>query len=453
MKKFQKKILSLSLAAVMGMTLVACGGNAATPKPDQGTKPTEPTETEKPTESEEEVTLRFSWWGGDERHEATLAAIKEFEAEYPNIKVEAEYGGWSGWQEKITTQILGGQEADLMQVNWNWLYLFSKNGDGFYDINELGEHINLENYTPEALEAMTINGALNGIPVSTTGRIFVYNEEMYKKAGVAIPETFEDLYAAGAAFKETLGDDYYPLAGDRYTWTLLWKYYLEQKYGKEWIVDNKLNYTQEELVDGYNFMLNLEEQHVIPGLMAIASGGSADAVENDPKWIDGHYAGTYEWDSAVAKWEASLAEGGLVLGKFPTDIGPNKSAVSKISLGFAVSKNTKHPVEAAKLLSYLVEKEAGVKTLGLARGIVSNKAAVEILEAEGKLEGLNYEGNKAIHEFAGFGLDPNFESTNLRDDIYKALAVEVSYGETTPEDAAAKVIEAVNEYNEEYPIN
>ena len=108
MKKFQKKIVSLSLAAIMGMTLVACGGN--TPKPDQGAKPTEtekPTETAKPTESEEDVTLRFSWWGGDERHEATLAAIKEFEAEYPNIKVEAEYGGWSGWQEKITTQILG----------------------------------------------------------------------------------------------------------------------------------------------------------------------------------------------------------------------------------------------------------------------------------------------------------------------------------------------------------
>ena len=433
------------------MTLVACGGKPA--KPAEPVAPGEKVEAPKPTESADPVTLRFSWWGGDSRHEATLAAIKAFEAEHPNIKVEAEYGGWSGWQEKITTQLLGNQETDLMQVNWNWLYLFSKNGDGFYDINTLSDHINLDNYTAEALEGMTIKGKLNGIPVSTTGRIFVYNDAMYEKAGVPIPASFEDLYAAGTAFKEKLGDDYYPLAGDRYTWTLLWKYYLEQKYGKEWIVDNKLNYTQEELVDGYNFMLNLEEKHVIPDLKAIASGGSADAVENDPKWIDGHYAGTYEWDSAVAKWQASLAEGNLVLGEFPKDIGPNKSAVSKISLGFAISKNTKHPVEAAMLLAYLVEKEAGVKALGLERGIVSNKAAVEILEGEGVLEGLNYDGNKAIHEFAGFGLDPNFESTNLRDDLYKALAVEVSYGETSPEDAAAKIIETVNAYNEEYPIN
>jgi len=451
MTKLNKKIISLSLAAIMGMTLVACGGN--TKKADEGTTPAPPTETVKPTESAEPVTLRFSWWGGDDRHEATLAAIQEFEVEHPNIKVEAEYGGWSGWQEKITTQILGKQEADLMQVNWNWLYLFSKNGDGFYNINELSDQIDLANYSPEVLEGMTIKGNLNGIPVSTTGRIFVYNEAIYEKAGVAIPESFADLYAAGAVFKEKLGDDYYPLAGDRYTWTLLWRYYLEQKYGKEWIVDNKLNYTQEELVDGYNFMLGLEEKHVIPGLKAIASGGAADAVENDPKWIDGHYAGTYEWDSAVAKWEASLAEGKLVLGKFPTDLGPNKSAISKISLGFSISKNTKHPVEAAMLLSYLVEKEAGVKTLGLSRGIVSNKAAIAVLEGEGKLEGLNYEGNKAIHEFAGFGFDPNFEATNLRDDLYKALSVEVSYGETTPEDAAAKIIETVNAYNEEYPIN
>lgn len=447
MNKMAKKLISLSLVAIMGLSLVACGGK--TEKPAETPSAT----TEKPVASEEPVTIRFSWWGGDERHEATLAAIKEFEAEHPNIKVEAEYGGWSGWQEKITTQLVGGQEADLMQINWNWLYLFSADGQGFYDISKLSDHINLDNYSEDLLNSMTVNGVLNGIPISTTGRILAYNKAVYDKAGVAIPTSFADLYAAADTFNEKLGEGYYPLAGDRYTWTLLWKYYLEQKYGKEWIVDNKLNYTEEELADGYNFMLDLEDKGVIPGLKAIAAGGAADAVENDPKWIDGHYAGTYDWDSAISKWQDSLAEGELVLGEFPSDVGEHKSATTKISQAFAISKNTKHPVEAAMLLSYLVESETGVKTLGTSRGIVSNKVGAEILEKEGLLSGLSYEGNKAVQAVAGFGLDPNFESTELRDDLYKALAVEVSYRETTPEDAAKKVIETVNRYNEEHPIN
>lgn len=454
MNRKLKKGISLLLGSAMLLSFAGCGSGAKTEQAPSQTSEGE-TETNSPAlePSKEPVTIRFSWWGGDDRHKATLEAIEAFEKKYPNITVECEYGGWSGWQEKITTQMVGKQEADLMQINWNWLYLFSQDGQGFYDLEQLSDYINLENYPQEALDSMTVGGVLNGVPVSTSGRIFAYNSATYEKAGVEIPQSLEDLYKAAEVFQEKLGPDYYPLAGDRYTYTLLWKYYLEQKYGKEWIVDNKLNYTQEELADGFNFMLDLEAKHVIPSLRDIAAGGSQDAVENDPKWLDGRYAGTYDWDSAILKWQEPLAEGELILGGFPTDIGEYKSGLTKVSQGFAISKNTKHPVEAAMLLDFLVSDEEAVKILGLTRGIVSNKAAEATLEKEGLLTGITYEGNQLVNEYAGFGLDPNFEATELRDDLYKALMVEVSYGETTPEDAAAKIIKTVNEYNESYPVN
>ena len=87
--------------------------------------------------AQEQVELRFSWWGGSGRHTATFDAIKLFEEKHPNIKVRAEYSGWDGFLTRLTTQIAGGTEPDIMQLNWSWLDAFSSRGDGFYDLSTL----------------------------------------------------------------------------------------------------------------------------------------------------------------------------------------------------------------------------------------------------------------------------------------------------------------------------
>ena len=83
------------------------------------------------------VDLRMSWWGGNGRHQVTLKALEEFHKQNPDINVKAEYTGWDGHLSRLTTQIAGGTEPDVMQTNWNWLPIFSKTGDGFYDLNKM----------------------------------------------------------------------------------------------------------------------------------------------------------------------------------------------------------------------------------------------------------------------------------------------------------------------------
>src|SRR5262245_51544310 len=73
----------------------------------------------------EPVELRMSWWGGSDVHKTLLATLRRFEARHPSIRVRAEYTGWTGHLERLTTQIAGNTAPDLMQVNWNWLALFS----------------------------------------------------------------------------------------------------------------------------------------------------------------------------------------------------------------------------------------------------------------------------------------------------------------------------------------
>lgn len=142
-----KKAISLGVAAAMAATLLAGCGTAASSAPAASS---EAANTADSTAASSEVTaseaheinttdpieLTISWWGGDSRHEATMKAIEAFEADNPNIKVETQYGAWGGWLEQLTVQMASGQEPDVMQINWNWIYQFSPTGDGFTDLNE-----------------------------------------------------------------------------------------------------------------------------------------------------------------------------------------------------------------------------------------------------------------------------------------------------------------------------
>ena len=470
MKRLTKKTLSVLLALIMVLSLNACGakkGQETTTVTDRVAETTEKTAVSEATTTQEEtvqsesnssvlepdlknpIELRFSWWGGDTRHEATIKALDAFTAKYPNITVKPEYGAWTGWQENIATQLAGKTEADLLQINWNWISQFSPNGDKFYDLNKLSNIITISNYPKELLDLMTANGSLQGIPLGTTGRVFYWNEATFKKAGIPIPVSFEDIIKAGETFKTVLGDDYYPIALGEYDRILLLMYYLHQTYGKPWVVDKKVNYTADEVKAGLDWINMLEDKHVTPTLATIAGDG-AESLDKNPKWMNGNYAGIYEWDSSASKFQSALSEGqNFVIGQFPKDLGPNKSGFTKISMGFSVSANSKHPAEAALLLEYLTSDSEGVKIMGMERGTVSNSAAEDTLVSEGLLSGLTYEANKLVMGFKGYDIDPNFEHSALKDSTgyYYEIFQNLSYDQTDTETAAQYLIDCVNEVN------
>lgn len=113
-----KKVLSVTLASAMAVvTLAGCGGGnsaqqttAAETAATTAAGATEAAESTK-TGDQEPVTIRFSWWGGESRHKATLEAVDAFMKEYPWITVECEYSAWDGWQDKVATQLAGGNGA------------------------------------------------------------------------------------------------------------------------------------------------------------------------------------------------------------------------------------------------------------------------------------------------------------------------------------------------------
>lgn len=389
----------------------------------------------------EQTVIRFSWWGGDSRHRVTMDAVAQFMEDHPNIRVECEYGAWTGWEEASAAALYAGTEADVMQVNQNWITDFSSETAGFLDLNSMAEYIDLAQYDADALEMCTVEGEVRCVPLSLTGRVFFWNATTYAQAGLSVPTSLAELYAASEVFQETLGTEYYPLALGWYDRMLLLVYLLQSKYGREWMLDGKLQYSCAELAEGLSTIQQMENMHVIPPLSAIAGGG-ADSFDKDENWIEGRYGGIFEWDSSAGKFQDSLgAAQEIVVGDYFSDVGAYQGGFSKISLGFAISKRSAAPEACAQLIEYLVRSEVAVKTLGTERGVPLNAAAFQICNDAGLLGDMTAEANRRMQAWNTFAMAPQFEHAALKgvNGIYEDVFTGLSYGDYTVAQAAERL--------------
>lgn len=450
-----KKALALALAAAMSVgLLVGCGGGSASSEATSEAASSEATsaaeEAAGPMEvnTTDPITLTISWWGGDSRHAAYQEAIAAFMAKYPNITVEPSYGAWSGWEEAKSTALAASQGEDVMQVNWNWLYQYSGEGQSFRDLNDYAEVLDLTQFPATALEACVVADELQAVPVAMTGRTFFWNMNTFKQAGIeTAPATEEELLAAGNTFKEVLGDDYYPLALGPYDRMIVMTFWLESNYGKAWVTDGVCNYTVEEITEGMNFIKSLEDNHVIP-TMPTYYGAGFDSIDKSTEWIEGKYAGIWEWDSSANKYYDALADNsGFTVGQEIKWGDKANGGFAKVSMGLAITESCKNPVEAAALINFLLNEEEGASIMGTECGMVCSASGQAAAEAAGKVKPLVKEANDIVMNFVDFQLDPDYESSKLKgsDGYYTDAFDGFSYGDYTAEEAAEILLDGVNE--------
>ncbi|MFN3662255.1 ABC transporter substrate-binding protein [Yoonia sp.] len=390
-------------------------------------------------------TLRMSWWGGDARHAQTQEALNHCGPKLGH-EVAAEFTGWSGHQERITTQIAGRTEADIMQINWPWLPLFSREGDGFADLRDYADIIDLSQFTEAQLSGGEMNGVLNGIPVSTTGRVYFFNKTTFDKVGLPIPQTWDDVIAAAPVFREQLGEDHYPFEAAGLNAIFLVSGAVTQATGKD-LIDNEtmtVAWTEEELLEGIRFYENLVESGAIRSWRQVAGEGNIELFEMRP-WSDGRIAGTFEWDSAYAKYADPLgADQELVPVPMLTIEGAvTEGTYSKPSMLFSISRHSQHPEAAAEIIDCLLNDPEAIEILGDSRGVPASKVAFDLLQ-DGDLINENVAAaNALVLNGSGPVVSPFNEHPRVRDAFADNLEG-VAYGQISAEDAAADIISSIN---------
>ena len=401
--------------------------------------------------SSDPVTLTMSWWGGESRHNAYQEALKAFSAEHTTITVNPTFAAWSGWEDTMSTKFAGGVAEDVCQINWNWLYNYSGNGQTFLDLNSVTDYLDMSQWDDAKLGACNVANAQQCVPISMTGRIFYWNMTTFNKAGITeVPATEDDLFAAGKAFQEKLGDDYYPLHLGAYDRMILIVLYLEPKYGKDWAdpTTSTLNYTADEIAEGIDFIKSLVDGHVIMPLPTYYGANGDGATHQSNEWITGKIAGIFEWDSAASKYQDALDEEnkpGFTVGE-EIKFGDYNGGFSKVSMGMAITKTCKNPAEAATLIEYLWNGD-GAAIMGSECGVPASKAGLATAQAAGKINELVAEANGKVMSFVSCQLDPLFESSDLKatgTGIYQEVFDTVDYDNKSGADVVDTLLDGMS---------
>ena len=440
----------LKIAGAVGAAglLAACGGNggAASSTASSAAKAASVAGL-----SSDPVPLTMSWWGGESRHNAYQEALKAFSAEHTTITVNPTFAAWSGWEDTMSTKFAGGVAEDVCQISWNWLYNYSGNGQTFLDLNSITDYLDMSQWDDAKLGACNVANAQQCVPISMTGRIFYWNMTTFNKAGITeVPATEDDLFAAGKAFQEKLGDDSYPLHLGAYDRMILMVFYLESKYGKDWAdpTTSTLNYTADEIAEGIDFIKSLVDGHVIMPLPTYYGANGDGATHQSNEWITGKIAGIFEWDSAASKYQDALDEEnkpGFTVGE-EIKFGDYNGGFSKVSMGMAITKTCKNPAEAATLIEYLWNGD-GAAIMGSECGVPASKAGLATAQAAGKINELVAEANGKVMDFVSCQLDPLFESSDLKatgTGIYQEVFDTVDYDNKSGADVVDTLLDGMS---------
>ena len=383
--------------------------------------------------------ISFSWWGNDARHAYTMDGVDEFQKQNPDIDVEYHYGDWNGYETRMQVWMKSHTETDVMQINYAWLDTYSADGSGYYDLYQLKDYIDLDNFTKEDLAFGEKNGKLNAIPIAFNTSTVYYNKKIYDAYGLSLPESWDDFFKAAKVMKK---DGIYPIGMARKQMFLFLIAYYEQTTGKKMFrEDGSFQSDKKDIKTILSFYKRLIDEKVMP---------SVDQF-SDTMFVSGKIAGGMFWVSDAGNYCGSLKEAGgePVIGEYPNVPGQELTGwYMKPATMYAVSSLTNHPKEAARLLDYLLNSKQMARLQGTEKGIPVSKNAVTTLQKENAIQSYEAAGNdKMIKERKYMSvLQPVMENDDVLN-IFKKNADEYIYGVKDINTVAKKLYREMSAYN------
>lgn len=391
--------------------------------------------------SDEKITLRFSWWGGEDRHAATIAAIEAYKQIAPNVTIEAEYQGFDGYEQKIKTQLAGGTSADIMQLDLPWLQELTSKGDFFLDLGNSSE-FDAAGFDQDFLNNFGVyNDQLVAVPTGVNSYCMIINKTLADKLGIQtdVEWDWDFIYEAGKKLHEEDSSKYLLLA-DHAALRQDIVTMLKQRTGAQWVnEDYTVGFSKEDAVASFEWLHKAMEAGVYQPI------GESDLffgkIDQNPKWINQEIPMAPSMSSTLLSLKNVLPDGVEIVTSLPVIAKDAKDTgvLVRPSQLFAISNKSKHQEEASKFLSWFMNDKEAAAILGDVRSVPPVKSSQEAAVAAGKIDAAITNAVELGLSHAGI-VDNSVANNSEVQKVLEDIIQKVSYGKSTPEEAADELI-------------
>ena len=165
---------------------------------------------------------------GEHTEESFKKIARDFEKENPDIKVKIEIASWNGWKQKIATDFFSGGNADVIYYTTAWMPGYIKE-DMLEPLNDYVTPEIKSMFPTSLMNRVTIDGTIYALPSVTSARVLYVNKDLFEKAGVQYPKTWEELKKAAIAINKKTGAYGFGIHGkevemEKYFFYILWNF-------------------------------------------------------------------------------------------------------------------------------------------------------------------------------------------------------------------------------------
>jgi multiple sugar transport system substrate-binding protein len=313
-------------------------------------------------------TIRFVWWGNQDRADATNKAVALFEKQHPNIHVQTEFSGYDAYVQKLTTQIAGGASPDVVQLDrptfgeyQHKQVLQSLDGQSALKVDKIPANL---------LAGGKVGGKLYAVAGGQTAQMVAYDPDAFAKAGVTVPANGWTWQEFQADMQKVFAATGQPGTTD-FGWAIDWfDSWLHQNGKALYTADGKLGFTAADLEQFWNLTGQMREQHEVSAPQATTK---MDGSTQNSALVTKQSESEINYDSSLTAYETSYS-GKTRAAPLPADrTGADASGMAALPpVYYAVPRTSQHQAAAMELINFLINDPDAGKMLGTSRGLPPN---------------------------------------------------------------------------------
>lgn len=440
-----RKVAALVMAAIMSMSLMACGSDTAETKAseagNEGTQ-TEASAADAAGDGEQVVINFFHRWPNDPKNSMFQSLIEQYMEENPNVTINMDCILNDQYKEKIR-MIVGTDEVPDVFSSWSGTFAQEMIATGNVAVlNDMYESDTEWSgaIAQASVDGFTFDGEIYAAPWSQDGKVFFYNKTIFEENNLEVPTTWTEfinvLDALQAAGYET------PIVeGLADNWAIL--HYLgtmNQRMIDPDVLAADYEASTGEFTDPA-YVTVLEKWQQLTSYMGETCVAIDHETARNTYFATGEAPIMYLQFAEITLLEQSLPDGfeyGFF--NFPAfeEGKGDPNALTGAPEGFMISTKTKYPEECRKFLKWLVSKTGGEALTTQCGDISSVAGAVDETNAlPAQLEAMEIISNASK-------LAPWFD--NACDatvyTVYGQGAQAIATGDETPESVMQQVQEA-----------